>query len=164
MASAKEQILALIPKLRAQDLRDVSAAIKVMETLHGGSDQPDLITDWLLSGIITYLAGAGWISSKGAVWDLRRRKSYQVYKRKLPDVMQYLVSIEKQANTRTRHRPKLAFLCARALVELLEQRNIMSVNAVLTQIDKLPEALNKAFPGYAPAGLFSFVLNLYEDK
>lgn len=156
--SAKDQIIALIPKLKPSEVADVRAALKIVETLSSAAKEPDLITDWLLSGFITYLSRKGLLTSSGAVWELKRRQAYKTYVSKLPEVMRYLVRLERGISTTTRHRQQLSFLCARALAELLESWGVFSVGAMLTQVDKIPEALAFAYPGYAQAGMIGFLL------
>lgn len=165
MKSAKEQIMDLLPQLSPMDRAEIRGALSGISKEVGQAEMhPDLLTDWVLLGIINYLTGRGELTSQFAAYELQRRKAFSSYQRKLPEVRSYLERLERQAITKTRHRPKLALLAARALAELLEARNIFSVNAMLSQIDKVPEAIERAYPGYASAGLFSFIINQVGDE
>ena len=159
MTAAKDQIIALIPKLGPAELAEVQAALKFNGAMQGASDAPLLMSsDWVLNGIATYLIRRGLIEAQGALWGLKKRDAYKAYIHKLAPVAAFLARLEGQVKTHTRHRPQLAAICATALADWLEKRSIFSVSTMLSQIDKLPEALDEAYPGYVKAGLFSFVL------
>jgi hypothetical protein len=165
MTAAKDQIIALLPKLDPQELAEVLAASKFVTTLSSAPKEPNLTSDWLINGIASHLIGKGLIAAQGALWGLKKRDAYKSYLSKLPAVAAFLARLERdQAKTLSRHRPQLAVVCAQALADWLERRGIFSVSAMLSQIDKLPEALSEAYPGYVEAGLFGFVLRMAEAR
>jgi len=138
----------------------VRTAIKLLCALDGGPTPaaPSLYDDWVLSGIATYLVRKGLVSERNAMHDLKRRDAYKIYLSKLPALMCFLTKVEQDNKLGRRHRVTVAFLCARSLGDLLAHRNYFSVGAMLSQIDKIPEALDQAYPGYISAGLFGFIL------
>lgn len=160
MVAPKQQVIALLPKLTAADLAEVSAAIKMLGALDGGPApaSPSVSDDWVLSGIATYLVRRGLVPERSAMHDLKRRDAYKQYLQKLPSLMGFLTKLEQDNALRSRHRITLAFLCARSLGDMLAQRQYFSVGAMLSQVDKVPEALDQAYPGYVAAGLFGHVL------
>lgn len=158
------RIYQLIGQLSKEERGQVAAFLKAGGGLavQGAGDQSQ-DTDWLLAGFMVYLIRGGHIPRAGAYQSLTKRSAYKTYLEKLPAVMAYLSELEKQARTTTRHRPKLSFLCAGALQHLLNSWNVFTVSAMLTQIDKLPEAIESAFPGYVAGGVFEFVVNEMEE-
>lgn len=163
MTSAKAEILRLLPKLNAAELADVALALKATIAIGGapGASQPAILhTDWLLNGFATYLIKDGQLTQAGAIWDLRKRSAYKTYQSHLIQLMPFLVHLMEKAGVRERSRPQLAYLCAEAEAALLRSWNIYSVGAMLSHINKIPEALDAAYPGYVRSGLFACVLGL----
>lgn len=160
MSTPKSQIIALLPKLTHAELAEVRTAIKMLGALDGGPAPaaPTQGDDWLLSGIATYLVRRGLLPESKAFFELKRRDAYKQYLSKLPALMGFLTKLEQDNKLGRRHRITVAFLCARSLGDMLERRNYFSVGAMLSQIDKMPEALDNAYPGYIEAGLFGFIL------
>jgi len=156
-----DEVRLLIPKLNAEELEQARKLIAVSGGLSVDKAEVDA-SDWLLSGMVTFLIKEGHLD-KGGHFAVVKKKAYKTYLKKLPPVMEYFTQLEKQAKTVTRHRPKLAFIAGRALASLLEGRGVFSVSAMLSQIDKMPEAVEAAFPSYGTAGLFRFVLDNMED-
>lgn len=156
----KQQIVALIPKLSEADVKEVVAVLRLAHVLNEAPGATGLDSDWLINGIISYLTKRGFLSPGGSLYALKHRDAYKTYLSKLPAVMAYLSKIEQQTNYSTRIRPKLAYLCASSLADLLTHRNYFSVSAMLSQIDKIPEAMEEAFPGYYRSGLYHYVLEL----
>lgn len=160
MATAKDQVIALLPKLNAKELAEVRTAVKMLGALDGGPAPaaPTQGDDWVLSGIATYLVRRGLLPEGKAFMELKRRDAYKQYLTKLPALMGFLTKLEQDNKLGKRHRVTVAFLCARSLGDMLERRNYFSVSAMLSQIDKIPEGLDNAYPGYVQAGLFGFIL------
>lgn len=162
----KDDIIAALPRLSAKERGEVQLAIKMLGALDGGPSpaEPTLSEDWVLSGIATYLARRGLIPERSGVHDLRRRDAYKQYLSKLPSLMGFLTKLEQDNKLGKRHRVTVAFLCARSLGDMLERRNYFSVSAMLSQVDKMPEALDLAYPGYIAANLFGFILQRSEGN
>ena len=160
MTAAKDQVVALLPKLSTKELEEVYIALKFTQTLSGAAREPDLVSDWMLSGIVSYLVKKALMPAEGSIWSLRHRTAYKQYLSKLPAFMVFAVKLMQQVGMGARQRPQFAFVCASALGDWLTSRNIFSVSAMLSQIDKVPEALDEAFPGYVQAGLFGFVMQV----
>lgn len=157
--SIARQILTSIPKLQFRDIPKIKQALNALEALGGSGIQEGESPDWLLLGIALYLTKRGTLSGKNAIYQLQKRRAYKQYREKLPAVMGYLSRIEVHIGSSTRARPQLAFLAARALADLMTDWKVFGVTTMLSQIDKIPEALERAYPGYIAAGLFGFVLN-----
>lgn len=163
--NAKAQALVILPKLASAELEEVIIACKVLLALSGRlsstaaqATPPD--GEFLLEGIAHYLVTKAVLATQSrAVRDLKYRDAYQIYRKKAPQVEAFLQEVAASSGTKgNRHLPQLAFLAASSLADLLKKRNIFSVGAMLTQIDKVPEALDFAFPGYIESGMFGFVL------
>lgn len=162
MTTIREQILSLVPRLESRHYPEVIGALKQVGI---GAKEDTNNDDWLLDGLARYLSHKGLIVSgyKG-LNDLRRRNAYKTYLQKRASVIPYLLALERQSNT-TRHRLQLAWLCARALTDLMDDWDAFKkypVSMTLTQIDRIPEALTRAYPGYKEAGLYRFVLRQLE--
>lgn len=157
----KEQVIALLPKLTGAELGEVRMAVKMLGALDGGPAPaaPSVSDDWLLSGIATYLVRRGLVPEHNAMQALKRREAYRNYLHKLTPLTGFFVKLELDNKLGRRHRITIAFLSARALGDMLTARSYFSVGAMLTQIDKIPEALDLAYPGYVANGMFGFVLN-----
>lgn len=162
--SPKEQILALIPKLKAEDIPAIRKSLDCI-----ASDQHSKVPvelnadDWLLPGIVSYLSWKGLLSgSKGASL-LMKRKGFAQYQQKLPDALEYLDDLLAKYELGTRHRTQMAIIATYTLGGLLEHWKVFSVGAMLINIDKIPEAVERGFPGYIQAGLFGFVLKTSVD-
>lgn len=165
--TAKDDIIAALPRLSAKERGEVQLAIKMLGALDGGPSPADTTVasdDWVLSGIATYLVRRGLIPERTGIHDLRRRDAYKQYLTKLPSLMGFLTKLEYDNKLTRRHRVTVSFLCARSLGDILEKRNYFSVGAMLSQIDKMPEALDQAYPGYIAANLFGFILQRSEGN
>lgn len=162
----KQDVLKLLPKLKPDELAEVQRAIKaiaslsgIAESLVGGQVISD--GDYLIDGIAQYLITSGLLPfSNRAVYHLMHRDGYKTYRTKREDVEGFLLKVLSTVDggRANRYQPQIAFLAASALADLLRNRNIFSVGAMLSQIDKIPEALDAAFPGYIEGGIFGFVL------
>ena len=159
MTSAKAQIVALLPKLAPAELAEIITAAKLAGSLGAIEPQPSLHSDWVLDGIATYLIRKGLLAPAGAIQSLRRRDAYKPYLSKLPAVAVFLARLERdQLGGKSRYRTQLGLVCADALADLLQKRGYFSVSGMLSQIDKLPEALDEAYPSYIESGLFGMFL------
>lgn len=157
--TAKGAVLAALPKLTPAELVEVRGAVTMLLGRGPGQDTGGITgDDWLLAGIADYLVRRGLLAKRHAQIALGRRAAYKHYVEKRVAVIQFLEQVEKNNGLGLRDRITLSFLCARALANLLTRRNVFSPGAMLTQIDKIPEALDHDFPGYASSGLFGFVL------
>ncbi len=161
--TAVSDILARLPSLSQSDAELVGKALKARGSISASGKADG--SDWLLEGLGAYCERQGLFARGKGVFGLSRRKAYKQYLQKRGEVVVFLLSLELQAKSKGRHRPQLAFLCAETLAVLVESRfsaEVMSgvgiPTLLLSQIDKVPEALDNAFPGYAANGLFGFVL------
>lgn len=161
------QIIAAIPKLTPADLAKVEAAIKAAKNFVGSTQQSpaEYGSDALLNGIGQYLVNRKLLASMGKVIGLTYRDAFKQYRAKAPNVIDYLGQLLSGADAERRAAAwaKLTFLSAQALGAWLEKRKLMSVSTMLSQIDKIPEALEEAYPGYASAGMVRFLLEMSGD-
>jgi len=155
----RDEILALITKISPAERRDVMVAIKGLDQFEGrpAPSQAASGQDLLLAMIAGYLAQRGIPVS---VNELRRRNAFVTYKAKLPALMDFVADLEKRSDLGSKHRRLLMFLIARALGDMLTKRGYFSTGAMLTNINKIPEALDEAFPGYVKAGGFRLLLKV----
>lgn len=161
----KQQILGLLPKLKTAELGEIAIALKALAAMDNissvmPSGTPIARGDYLIESIAQHLAQLSLIfEGSRAVSQLQHTTAYGPYKNKRPDLEPFLDRLARSLGTKgNRHMPQITFLCAVALADFLKARNILSVGAMLTQIDKIPEALDSAFPGYIEAGMFGFIL------
>jgi hypothetical protein len=99
------------------------------------------------------------LAAKGAYFDIKRRNAYKdAYLSKLPGLMCFLTDLKNKSKMGKRHEPQLSFLCAKALETHLKAMGIFGVSTMLSQIDRIPEALDSQYPGYVSAGLFGFIV------
>lgn len=154
----KDDIIKMLPKLSSADRQIVATALKALESFDGFAGENDLISDWLMSGLVSVLVREGVLSGKGSYFDMKRRKAYKTYLSKLPETTSFLTRLMEKQDLNTRQRPQMGFLCAKALAVHLRELGIFTVSTMMSQIDRIPEALNQAYPGYAAAGLFHFVI------
>lgn len=158
---AKDQVIALLPKLTPQELGDVVIAAKVLQAISAVKPPSTNDADVLLAGIGDFLVRNDIIASSPgrSTYALRQRAAFKQYQEKRPALEPFLQKIAASTGTKgNRYLPQIAFLCAGSLADLLRQRNIFSVSAMLSQIDKIPEALDHAYPDYVASGMFGFVL------
>lgn len=161
----KDQIISMLPKLNPKELGDIAVAVKALCAIDGlknnvvpqGTEAAD---DKLLDAIAQCLIAQGLVDrSSHAAYHLTRRNAYQSYRPKRAEVGMFIIRLAESLGTRgNRYMPQICFLCAESLADLLKHRNILSPSTMLSQIDKIPEALDAAFPGYVESGLFGFLL------
>lgn len=162
----KETILSLLPKLSPEELKVVKTSIQAVEGLLLGTSstrivQSELSEDWLLQGLLSYMQTRGSLSSKGkAFYMMKSGSSYRAYIDRKPVFYEWAARVEKGLRTTTRHRTQLAYVCAMALGNYLDDLNIYSVPTMLKNVDKIPEAMEKAFPGYMVGNLLPFVIGI----
>lgn len=165
--ASKDEILRALPKLKGPELAEVARAVKALLSLSNYEADKFVtsivdtgVDDFLLQGIAHYLEKEGVTGSGSrAVYHLTRMDGYKHYKDKRPDLDIFLKKLLSSQGTKgNRHQAQIAYLCASALADLLRARKIFSVGAMLTQVNKIPEALDAAFPGYVQGGLFGFIL------
>jgi hypothetical protein len=163
-ADAREQILRLIPTLSSDDLGPVQAALNLTRDTKEVPNQPDISSDWILGGIMTYLCKRGVLAEKGAYWKIKKSAQYKTYLHKLPGIMGYMTRIEQSLTTVSKHRTMLGYITAKALAQYLEGQGIFCVSTMLSQIDKIPEAIEASYPNYVSSGMFGFILQMEKGK
>ena len=135
------------------DVADVQRAINIRKSAKPKQMQAN--KDWLLEGFIDLLTRRGLIITDG---ELLRKEAYQTWCKHLPRVLDWLESLEKTQGLSVDDRPKLALLCAQAMADYLEARDLFKVATMLSQSDRIPEALDCAFPGYISCGLLGLAV------
>lgn len=113
---------------------------------------------WLLDGFVHLFISRGLLTGNFADSRIPKSDAYKIWTRKLPKVMAWLEQLEKTQGLNPDNRPQLAFLCAQALALHLEAMDLFGVSTMLSQVDRIPEALDQAFPGYIAAKLFGMVI------
>lgn len=151
----KAQIINVIRNnvLSDDDVADVQRAINNRNSAKPKQVQAN--KDWLLEGFVDLLTRRGLIVADG---ELLRKEAYQTWCKHLPRVLGWLGGLEKTQGLSVNDRPKLALLCAQAMADYLEARDLFKVATMLSQSDRIPEALDCAFPGYISCGLLGMVV------
>lgn len=171
-----DDVIAALPSLTADQRRNVIKAAKASGGIASDAPKDDqkkwqkkeltkeqcatLDEDWLFEGIYQCLYKRGMLTRSGGRYTLINSGGYKKYLEQREAVAEYLADVERQLPTKTRHRPVLARVFAEAMASYLESLRVFGITQMLSQIDKLPAAVEKAFPGYIASGLLSAILQL----
>lgn len=152
-----ETILGLLPRLSAKDREQVRQRLIALATLDLGPKARDHDpTDWLLDGIVAELTARGLETSippKGAWPKLLQWKQYCAAR---PGLESWAV---KRAPTFTRTDwAVFGLTAARVLATHLTAFTEVNIRTMLAHANELPEALQRAFPGYAESRLLGFII------
>lgn len=132
-------------------LKEIRA--KINGLLELGASSPAVKTDdWLWDGLVEELSSRGLLHA-GAVGSLQRTKAFRTYTAKAGAVRVFLL---RAAPGLPQKQPVLQALGRRVAYCLAEAVSVwapLSPSFLLTNIDKVPEAVDQCFPGYAAAGL-----------
>lgn len=149
------KLVARLPELtrdQLADLRRRSAFLLGHKEKSGGiKDQ-----DWLLAGLIQVLNDRGLESTIPANFRIKNNRSFAAYTTQADRVMQLLS--QAIPNMSATERLGIGVLAARALADYLQEWSSVSLESMLRNVSRIPEAIDAAFPGYIGSGLLSFVL------
>lgn len=157
-----DEVIKLLPKLTPEELQKVHVRVKGYLSVAGGatgrvtSDTPNFHNndhDWLMDGIYSELRRRGLLGEKQR---LPKSVIPSTYEAKAAGVRMLLLSYQKDKSGRLC--AALGQTAARALAEYIELdlKFTVSPKMMFMLVDKIPVALDTAFPGYLTAGLLPF--------
>lgn len=111
--------------------------------------------DWLLDGIIEIRAAAGLMKRSDLV-GVRRSRSYPTYEPKAKAMRAFIVS--KLGNVSPTQKVALGRLLAGALIDYLANMELTTLSAILNNVDKLPDAIHQAYPGYLESKMLIYLV------
>lgn len=151
-----ESILLTIPKLSPRDLKKIKDRVDVALSIEKKSSDEDVIKeDYLLAGILTVLASKG--LGKTLPFGVRLRSA-------LPkDFVDNSRTIQLFLESHIKRMGKaekilLGRLCAQALAHSISSYKPVMFKTMVQSVLEIPEALEKAYPGYIEAGMLDKLL------
>jgi hypothetical protein len=160
MTASVSDIIAVLPTLSTADREKLRTHLKLLDSLstdrtgpvtNGAS--PDNDAQFVLEAVAATLASQGLEHTPPAM--LMKSPAYPAFKEKLPGLMQYLAGA---ASTRTQQRALLE-LAVKLLYKNLNEMNLaISARTILSHIHRIPAVMNQHFPGYAQAGMLSWIV------
>lgn len=149
-------ILPLLPRLDADDLATLKAAIKAIPG--GGAadmEQPaDAFEHDALECISTVLRGLGCDYASASV--LRSNSAAPSFRKKLPRIVEFL---EHTKLSRLERNALFSIGVECLYRNLIAMSVAVSPGTIMRHIHRLPAVLNQSFPGYAEAGLLRVAVN-----
>lgn len=152
-----QKLVAQLPELTRDQITDLRrrAAFFLAHKEEGGVQNQD----WILAGVIQVLNDRGLESTIPANFRIKNKRSFSAYSTQADRIMQMLsLAIP---NMTTTDRLSLGVLAARALADYIQswiKPTPVTLDSMLHNVSRIPEALDIAFPGYIAAGLLSFLL------
>ena len=157
-ATSIDAVLSCLPKLSASDLLKVKNKAQALLSLSGGafaaSADEEPAIDYLLEGIFHELHRRGLLRKDGRIPAKAWPSGYRT----------------KAANTRAlleenigkplseKEKLQLGRVAAEVLARYLQHKAPISANVLMSNVDKIPQALDAALPGYLQSGLLIVVL------
>lgn len=142
-----DEVKRSLPLFTEMQLKEIVNRCKMLATKEPPNE------DWLLDGILVELKLQGIpVPSLDKIVRLNNFKSFS------EKSLQLRTALEAQGiKTRTEKR-QLAKICVLCLIQYLKTFTDISLPNMLTFIDHIPQALERAFPGYWSSKLLPFVI------
>lgn len=154
--SSLQEILRQLPSLTKKELEEIRLKAGALLSLSSEAPPSALTEDWLLDGITLELRRRGlWL------------RTYPIPKKLLPDgysakasaVRSHLLKGVGTTVVNPAQRMSLGELAGSALADFLLRRKVpVGPKTLLGNVEKVPGALEEAFPGYWEQGLLGFCL------
>lgn len=155
-------VLCALPSLPSEELHKVSTKVKALLALRGGrtgkEDEINLTSspfDYILEGIKFELRKRGLIKTNGFIPKQYWPKNYEQSVKELQSLLEGQFPYPPEQAILN----LLGRLCAEALAVYLEPVIPISSSALMSNIHKVPTALDQMLPGYLQAGLLFVVLD-----
>lgn len=149
-------VLVLLPKLTQGELGTVRAAVEHLLT--GGIVDSDDDTKPLYD-MASAAVGRGYLS----FYQFQKMAPYRVWKRDAKAVVQFIEKTFPESQKVTKM-AITSFLVA-ALVDDMREIGIpITLGTITNHISRLPEMLEKCFPGYVASGLTHLIIKAMERK
>jgi hypothetical protein len=144
-----EHVKETLPKLTQTQLKDLSNRCKAL--LSRSDEKVD--EDWILEGLITELRLQG--ISVPSIAKIKSASHYPSYAAKSQDLR---TSLETKYKLTKIQKRQLSKICIKCLIEHVRGFSDVSLWTLSNHIDEIPQALDKAFPGYLSSNLLMFLL------
>lgn len=144
--SVKQSLTSYSPK----QLNELKARCSALLSI---SKQPETNEDWLLEGVFAEIKSRG--IPIPPMSKLRLDNSFKSYSQK-SEVIRTL--LESQGDLTKLQKRQLAIICTKCLAAYLDNFTEVSLHSVFTFVDRIPEALERSFPGYLSSHLLLFIL------
>jgi hypothetical protein len=142
-----EQMKTALPQLTPNQLKDLSNRCKALLS----RETPEV--DWLLEGIIEELKLKS--IPIPAMSKVIASNVFPSYSEKSKVVRELL---ESQASLTRLQKRQLAKICTQCLVAYIQKFTDVSLATVMLYIDRMPVAIERAFPGYLASNLLLFII------
>lgn len=142
-----DEVKKAIPYLTQAEVKDLLNRCKSL--LRRETDT----SDWLLEGIVYELRLHGIVIP--STDKITKLSDYPAYSEKSDNLRALLE--DQGINSRIEKR-QLAIICAKCLIEYLKDFTDVSLPTMMRFIDHLPQAIERAFPGYLQCGMLPFML------
>lgn len=149
-----DDILATVPKLSSTELRNIIKFCNAALSFRGAERHTDAgEDDWLLRGVLAELDSRGLYAPSG--FKIRSGTAYKGYTAKAAVVRD---TIERAAPDMDITQLRLmGEVAAHELARMITWKTL-SLEVLLDNINLVPEALERSFPGYIAAGLLHLVI------
>lgn len=162
MAAALATVLNILPSLPTTELNKIKSKIGALLSLREGTEKNSIDTlcltdspfDYILEGIVFELRKRGLLTSKGFIPRQYWPKNYDSTAKEIR------ILLESQF-PHPLPQPQLVLLgriCAEALASYLEPVVPISPSSLMSNVHKIPTAIDQILPGYLQAGLLFIVL------
>lgn len=142
-----DEVTRALPMFTEMQLKEIVNRCKMLATKEHQSD------DWLLDGILVELRLLGIPTpSHDKIVRLHQFKSFS------EKSLQLRTALENQGIKTRVEKRQLAKICVMCLIEYLKSFTDVSLPNMLTYIDYIPQALERAFPGYLSNRMLPFVI------
>lgn len=160
MGADLDEVLKRLPKLAAADLDKVALRITF---LRGGTPAKNSASeyDWLMEGFLVELRKRGLWTGNSAP---KKLISYQ-YLEKAAEVRAFLLQGLGRGKLSAPEQLLVGALAGAVLIEYLSKAKVnVTLKVLLLNVDKVPTALEAAFPGYWSAKLLAFCLTSKKER
>lgn len=145
-----------IPELNRQQLTELrTLASWQLQQKAGRKDEGVQEQDWLLEGIIFVLNERGLGKQVPHSFRLKNNKSFASYQTQ-SERIKSLIEDALGNNSSTMELKQAGIIAARALASFLAKE--VSFHAMMFSISRIPEAIQRSFPGYIESGLLPLIL------
>ena len=150
-----ETVLMIIPTLKPDEQLEVKKRVDFLLSSILTHPSRPVQDDWLTEGIVTELIRRGSLH-KGMDW---KKVAPKGYNKSVENVREFLSrAVRKPLNTAEKY--ALGRLVARALSDYLANTPGFGLKVVLQNVNKVPEALDASYPGYAASGMLGMLIKV----
>jgi hypothetical protein len=155
-----QDLLEKLPELTQEQMADIRRRVRFLkeDKSNGVPEQ-----DWLLDGILSVLKERGLEPVLPSPFRIRNSRSFGGFETQSDRVRNFLdIAIP---NMNVMEHKILGRLCAIVLAKMLDEWPIeVSLDHMLFHISRIPEALDKSFPGYIESGMLHLLVRRRQDS